>query len=383
MTLQSHIKSLQICILFFAYCPFMQAQNFIPDSSFEKNKSIPMDFSGLGVSYTWSIPSWGTSDLFCKCDRKTKLFTERIYSNVDVPQNPMGYQYPHSGTCYAGIFAFSHGSYREYIQTPLTAPLEKNKSYLFTMYISLADYSPVCIDQLGVCFLDDAVEYKSPNVITDLKPIYMKVDKKVGKNIEDWHQVTVIYKAHGGEKQLLIGSFEIKEVTKTKLKVPKEIKVRLNQTKGRDAYYFIDDVSLLETISIEPMDTVIQFEPELAQEIPFDTSLVFKNVLFQTNKSVLLPSSFPELDLVQAYLTNNPKTRVEIIGHTDNAGNEKANKKLSIERAKAVSDYFIAKGIDKSRIAYDGYGSSRSVASNDTKEGRRRNRRVEFKIISN
>jgi hypothetical protein len=72
---------------------------------------------------------------------------------VNVPQNPMGYQEAHTGTCYAGIFAYSHGAYREYMQTRLSEPLEKNKTYLFSMYISLADYSRAAIEQLGVCFL--------------------------------------------------------------------------------------------------------------------------------------------------------------------------------------------------------------------------------------
>src|SRR5688500_16990450 len=105
------------------------SQNLIPDSSFENNKFVPLEFSAINASNFWSIPTRGTSDLFCKCDRKTKILADKAYSLVDVPQNPMGYQFPNSGKCYAGFFAHAHGEYREYLQTPLTRSLEKGKTY--------------------------------------------------------------------------------------------------------------------------------------------------------------------------------------------------------------------------------------------------------------
>ncbi|MES2133330.1 MAG: OmpA family protein [Bacteroidota bacterium] len=356
------------------------AQNLIPDSSFEKNKFIPMDFSALNASYSWSIPSWGTSDLFCKCDRKTKESSDKIYSEVDVPQNTMGYQYPHSGTCYAGIFVFSHGNYREYLQTALKEPLKKNKTYLFTMYISLADYSRISIDQLGVCFLTNKADYHSSDVITDLSPVYINIEHEVGNDVKDWHRVTATYKSHGGESYLLFGSFDINKIKKTKLSAPKEIKSRINQKIERDAYYFIDDVSLVETSLNEQMDTTLNSEQEPAKTISPDSLFVLKNVLFNTNETILLPPSYPELNVIVEYLKKNPQTHIEIFGHTDNSGNETANKKLSTGRAKAVASYLISGGIDKDRIKYNGYGSLKPIATNNTEEGKQQNRRVEFII---
>lgn len=356
------------------------AQNLVPDSSFERNRFVPMDFSALNASHTWRMPSRGTSDLFCKCDRKTKLLNDKIYSDVDVPQNPMGYQQPHSGTCYAGVFLFSHGDYREYLQTPLTQPLEKNKVYLLTMYISLADYSRTAIDQLGVCFPAKKSNYISTEVITDLNPVYINIENEIGNDVQDWHRVTVIYKAGGGESYLLLGSFEINKIKKTKLKVPKGIRSRINQSTERDAYYFIDDVSLVETYSDESPEIINNAEQSPVDRISTDTLFVLKNVLFRTNETELLPSSFAELDLIVANLKNNLQSRVEILGHTDNSGTEKINKALSTGRAKAVAGYISSHGIDKTRIKYSGYGSSKPVATNDTEEGRQQNRRVELLI---
>jgi outer membrane protein OmpA-like peptidoglycan-associated protein len=76
-----------------------------------------------------------------------------------------------------------------------------------------------------------------------------------------------------------------------------------------------------------------------------------------------------------------PTLRIEISGHTDNVGSKSYNKKLSEKRAKAVVDYLVDKGIDKSRLAFAGYGFAQPIASNDTPLGRQKNRRTEFKVL--
>jgi outer membrane protein OmpA-like peptidoglycan-associated protein len=347
------------------------AQNMVPDSSFENNAAIPADFSAIGLSSSWSRASWGTTDLFCKCEKKGKKL-----SIVGVPQNPMGYQEAHSGTCYAGIFALSHGYYREYLQTPLQQPLVKGKSYLFTMYVSLADYSRAAVDQLGVCFLKEKTEYNSSNTIPDTHPFYINIEKKVGKDTAEWHRVSLIYKAQGGESYLLIGAFTVQHIMKTKFKFPKELRSRINQKAERDAYYFIDDVSLVETIVPEPPALPSGFI--VTDSTSSDSSFVFRNILFLTNETSLLPSSCPALDSLAVYLQKNPPYFIKVIGHTDDSGTKAANKKLSAGRAKTVADYLISKGITRNRISYMGLGSTKPLASNETEEGRSWNRRVEF-----
>ncbi|MBI3518800.1 MAG: OmpA family protein [Bacteroidetes bacterium] len=344
------------------------------------NKFIPMDFSKVSASDFWSIPSWGTSDLFCHCNRQTKERSDNIYSEVDVPQNTMGYQYPHSGTCYAGFFAFSHGNYREYLQTPLKEPLKKNHTYLFTMYLSLADYSQASVNQLGVCFMPSKANYASSDCITDMHPVYISIERLVGNDIHHWHQVTATYTAKGGEQYLLFGSFVINRIKKTKLKAPKNIKTRINQTSERDAYYFIDDVSLVETILPLQPDTIEHPLPESPVKVVQDTLLTFKCISFKSNESLLLQASFTELDHIVQYLKKKPSALIEIYGHTDNSGKEPFNKTLSINRAKAVANYLIQQGISKSRIIYQGYGSSKPITTNETEEGKLQNRRVEFII---
>ena len=105
------------------------------------------------------------------------------------------------------------------------------------------------------------------------------------------------------------------------------------------------------------------------------------NVLFDFDKSTIKPEFCSGLNAVVTVFKKNPELKAEIQGHTDNIGPEEYNIKLSERRAKAVFDYLVEKGIDASQLATAGFGFSRPIASNTTKEGRAQNRRVEFRPI--
>lgn len=112
-------------------------------------------------------------------------------------------------------------------------------------------------------------------------------------------------------------------------------------------------------------------------------SVILNNLFFESGKNNLSEESNNELFRLIKLLKTTPKLRLEISGHTDNTGNLNANQKLSEERAKAVVDFLITNGIDKSRVIPKGYGPDKPVASNDTPEGRQLNRRTEFKVLAN
>jgi len=113
------------------------------------------------------------------------------------------------------------------------------------------------------------------------------------------------------------------------------------------------------------------------------TKIVLKNIFFDYAKATLRSTSFPELDRLYELLNQFPNMRVEISGHTDNQGSRVTNEKLSGNRAKAVVDYLIKKGIPASRLESKGYAFDQPIAPNDTEDGRQQNRRVEFKVLSN
>jgi outer membrane protein OmpA-like peptidoglycan-associated protein len=106
-----------------------------------------------------------------------------------------------------------------------------------------------------------------------------------------------------------------------------------------------------------------------------------KNIFFDSGKADLLPESFEELGLLVDLLNSKPGMEIEILGHTDNRGNEEENKKLSFHRAEAVVKYLVDNGIDPKRLSYSGKGSDEPITTNDTEAGRQQNRRVEFRIV--
>ena len=104
---------------------------------------------------------------------------------------------------------------------------------------------------------------------------------------------------------------------------------------------------------------------------------VLDGIYFDSGKAVLRPESFPRMDSIVEYMTYKKTARIEISGHTDNVGSAKTNKALSLKRAQACRDYLVSKGVDGSRIVAIGYGAERPIASNDTEDGRQKNRRIE------
>jgi outer membrane protein OmpA-like peptidoglycan-associated protein len=106
-------------------------------------------------------------------------------------------------------------------------------------------------------------------------------------------------------------------------------------------------------------------------------------VRFATGKSDILPESFPLLDEVAKILKEHPElVRLRIGGHTDNRGSREYNIKLSQDRAEAVRRYLVERGVEPGRLEAKGFGPDQPIATNDTAEGRQKNRRTEFISVS-
>ncbi len=110
---------------------------------------------------------------------------------------------------------------------------------------------------------------------------------------------------------------------------------------------------------------------QLKLDIPSDIS-------FAVGRSDIQSNFAPVLDRFAEGLRNNPNTDVRIIGHTDNTGSDAVNNPLSLDRAASTRNYLTGRGIDGRRISIEGMGERQPIATNDTAQGRSRNRRVEI-----
>jgi outer membrane protein OmpA-like peptidoglycan-associated protein/tetratricopeptide (TPR) repeat protein len=139
-----------------------------------------------------------------------------------------------------------------------------------------------------------------------------------------------------------------------------------------------------ETRYISLTDSIYRMPAHLdleIQQIELNKSYRINDIYFDFNSFELTNESKAVLDLLIEFLNQNPSIFIEIQGHTDNIGNDADNLKLSSSRAKSVYNYLIANNIDAKRLTYKGYGKTLPVASNDTEEGRAKNRRTVFVII--
>lgn len=126
----------------------------------------------------------------------------------------------------------------------------------------------------------------------------------------------------------------------------------------------------------DPIELDIYLDPIIK-----GVTVELSNIYFQTGKSVLLNKSKVELNKLYELMKKNPTLRIELAGHTDNTGSDALNIKLSKLRVEAVKAHLVKKGIAANRMVGKGYGSSKPVADNATKEGRKKNRRVEFTVL--
>ena len=111
-------------------------------------------------------------------------------------------------------------------------------------------------------------------------------------------------------------------------------------------------------------------------------SMLPKFILFNTGKSTFKSGVTEKIDVIAKVMNKNPKANFLIEGHTDSTGSAAINDKLSKERAMAVKDYLVKKGIDTTRLDAQGFGPNQPIASNKTADGRSQNRRVVVKVTN-
>jgi OOP family OmpA-OmpF porin len=111
-----------------------------------------------------------------------------------------------------------------------------------------------------------------------------------------------------------------------------------------------------------------------------ERTIILDHILFDFDKTAIKPDGAKILDRLVEFLNQNPDKKVELEGHTDWIGTEKYNQGLSERRAASVKNYLVKKGINLNRIATRGFGETKPIADNKTRDGRAKTRRVEVKV---
>lgn len=370
-----------LILLFYLYLP-VQSQNLVPNPSFEDF----VDFAAKTSSGWHKIQNTDTPDYF-------NLGNQKPYNNIF--DKYFGGTQPKTGNAFVGFFCLRSNpqrnvkNVREYIGTTLLYTLEKDSLYKVEISLCLDVESNAAIRNFGLIFSANSLEFNKDYQLFSAKPqiefTLAYPDKTTG-----WITVSSFYKALGNEKCIIIGNFKTDKLTVfKKLDVPriKGMDKKWNlQIAETAAYYYVDDVLIektrIEKPSLRVIPQITEKEDTLnLSKIEIDSAIVLKNILFEFNRTELLPESYTEINKLFRLMIYNPQIVIKVEGHTDNVGSYDFNIRLSNARAESVVRYLIEKGIDPHRIEYAGYGFTKPLASNDTEEGRKTNRRVAFKVI--
>jgi hypothetical protein len=208
--------------------PTVRCQNLVPNPSFEDTVSCPTSVNQFSKVKFWINPTQCTPDYFNSCS-----------SGAHVPNNVWGNQNAHSGSAYAGIYAFAkpfpNGS-REYIQTNFPA-LNSNHRYLVSFYLSLADNAQYAVSSLGIYFSSSSIAGSGCNILNHFPQILNKQSNSLNDKT-NWMFIMDTLYADGTEQYLTIGNFLNDSLSDT---------LYLGNVGGSNvAYYYVDDVSLID-----------------------------------------------------------------------------------------------------------------------------------------
>jgi outer membrane protein OmpA-like peptidoglycan-associated protein len=366
--------------------------NYVPNNSFEQTSREYCSWNQHGRKYMehvvrWDSPTETTPDIFSLRLKPSCWANPRNHSS--------GAQGPRHGDNMAGIKTYGKGGtetfWHEYLSIELDSALVPGQRYYAEFYANRAVSSRKASNNLGMLFSDTAYISRNRMPIFSTPQVNSKDIVKSRWNF--WTKVSGVFEVESEKRFLIIGNFYDDEHTQT--------------TKFDDgqsgAYYYIDDVEVrrakpyeelspvpMRSIAPKPKKVIKEAEPVSTVEVKLDSidykignTITLENIFFEFDKAKLLNESKNELDKLIDILKDYPHMVIKINGHTDNVGTDAYNKKLSEERAKSVVAYLKKAKVDPERLDYAGYGSMRPIASNDTDQGRSRNRRVEFTVVGN
>ncbi len=211
--------------------------NLVPNGSFEEYDTCPTSYTTPGDPQIqrckhWYAPTEGTSDYFRTCALLT--------SNVSIPYNWGGFQYPFDGNAYVGILAyyidfFNPNNYSEYIQTKLNECLIQNQEYYVEFYVCRGGRQGIAIDRIGALFTSYPISRPDAKMMI-ASPQVENPRHHIIKDTINWTKISGTFIAEGGECYITIGNFYSHEATDT----------IMYHSDWPDDYssYFIDGVTL-------------------------------------------------------------------------------------------------------------------------------------------
>jgi outer membrane protein OmpA-like peptidoglycan-associated protein len=385
---------------------YTQPYNLIPNNGAEKVDLtvLPDGFRTLNGCMDWFQPNYGTSDFWHHEMLKNPIWMGKVPYSIDFAKRNI---IPFKGEACFGLYLYKYYTpkhlktvganiYKEYLSVKLSNKLIANKNYHVGVYVRLSNehFSNAYLSSFGFHFGSDSVFYEKMDNI----PLIPQVKNDSANYIFDtlnWQKIDGIYSAKGGESYLIIGNFDSFENSKVKIDFHKmeerlyKSKITYNDLKNNNydlrSYWFLDEAFLYEVRGdiecyVDSMHMIKEtnkrnrdsinsvyhkfIAPLNFNNINRNESVALKNIAFDGNSSVIMFSSYDELDRLSAFLRLNLNINLILNVYSDGKGSEKESKKLSIERGQSIADYFKLNSVNPKRIKINGHSGLNNLVKN-------------------
>lgn len=370
------MNKLTLILIFATFFNAAIGQNLVPNPGFDLSKGKKASMK------PWS--KINTIDFFINSEKQS-------FKDVNKAKNDKNYilRKPRSGTAYVGLRVWP--KYNEYLQVSLIEPLKKGKAYTFEMWVTPSQYCNCYLKTIGASFYQTKPPYSTRFGKEDYPPQVENYKSSGIRDTSEWIRVNGVFIAEGGEKILTIGNFSPSPSKKYKRK-----KISF---KKREAYYYIDDISLYqlnekgEPILEKPkeIEPILPEEskPEIAVQdttqvddgfATIDSSMT--KIYFSEGEHKLDERDYQQLAPIVEYLLENENTAIELQSYAAAGETEGDVSKLADKRSKSVQIFMNGNKIGKDRIIINNMSAKcTSDKSNETK--RRECRKIELKFIEN
>lgn len=384
-----------------ALCTVYAQENLVPNPSFEEVEGKLKEGGMIEMAFPWKAVTMNPVDLY-SADSKNDDFS--------VPNNGYGSEPANTGSNYAGVSFFGYGGRmpRTYLGVELTKELEEGKEYCMKFHVSLSDYSKYAVNNLAI-YVDFVEMTEKTDGILKMVPQMKSIKNDPFEKQYLWTAVCGIYKAEGGEMFIAIGNFDADDrTTQTKLRLSKEFAGKRQQN---NAYYYIDDVSVVELNDKTREDclcdkipggriktefksfgtdeskkaeaqktfivnsdgtkadaTVVEDVKEKAAEFSLENAVVY----FGDKSTEPTAASMSTITKIVESLKADESLKIKVTGHSDPS--EAASTSIDKKRAYAMKRKLVELGITADRIQSASAGTTKKVGEAD------KNRRATISI---
>jgi OmpA-OmpF porin, OOP family len=331
------IKYFIFLLIFMMGCS-LHAQNLVPNPSFE-------DARGRRQSmFPWQMINTIDYFVYDENNKQQLLKTKIKDKNFKLRK-------PRSGTAYVGMRVWPR--YSEFLVVELLQILEKDKNYMFEMYVALSPHSTAYLRSMGVSFYSFKAPYSQKEAVRDFPPqveVYKHHGIKSDK-IEEWIRIVGVFTAKGGERFMTIGNYSVTNRDK--------FKPRFFSLRKREAYYYIDDIALymldefgypIKDVSVDSTEIT---EYQSVFDLDYFDDVDFNQIVhFPEGSSDLTYEAYTKLGAIVQTLLKQESLEIHIIGHAGmtDSGSSMELSRLAKRRARTVSVFISGNRINRHRL---------------------------------